>query len=125
MKSGHWQFIGLAMALGAVGVLVRILVSEVLNKGGFPWGTLAVNAVGSLLIGLVIAIQSRSEPSVLWMAVAIGFLGALTTFSSFSLDGIKMISEARTGEMIIYVGVTNFICLAFCYLGTLGGRWLH
>ncbi len=126
MKIGEWTSVGLAMALGSVGVLVRIFVSETLNKGGFPWGTLTVNAAGSLLIGLIIATQSRSgAPSVVWVAVAIGFLGAMTTFSSFSLDGIKMLSESRIGEMLLYVGVTNITCLSFCYLGTLGARWLH
>ena len=124
IKTGHWTFLALAMAMGALGVLVRILISESLNRGGFPWGTFAVNASGSLVIGILFAVQARSEPNLWMMALAVGFLGALTTFSTFSLDGIKMISAGQPGPMLAYVAVTNLVCLGFCYLGALAGRWL-
>lgn len=124
IKTGQWTYLGLAMAMGALGVLVRILVSESLNKGGFPWGTFAVNASGSLVIGILFALQTRSEPNLWLMALAVGFLGALTTFSTFSLDSVKMISAGQPGPMLAYVAATNLVCLGFCYLGTLTARWL-
>lgn len=123
VRTGYFSLVAMAMAFGAIGVLVRILVSDWLNRGGFPWGTLSVNVLGSLTIGVIMALQSRSDHSLVLTAIAIGFLGALTTFSTFSLDNIKMIIDGQPGMAFVYLLSTNVICLLFCFLGIQSTRW--
>jgi fluoride exporter len=80
----------LAIALGAVlGAWSRYGLSLALNgKSWLPWGTFAANAIGGLLVGLALAhIAAKPDLSPLWrMFFITGFLGALTTFSTFSAE---------------------------------------
>jgi fluoride exporter len=80
----------LAIAVGAVlGAWARYGLSLALNgKSWLPWGTFAANAIGGLLIGLALAhIAAKPDLSPLWrMFFITGFLGALTTFSTFSAE---------------------------------------
>ncbi|XKE45701.1 fluoride efflux transporter CrcB [Halomonas organivorans] len=84
---------------GALGGMARLAVSEVVGRRlgrAFPWGTLAVNVVGTLAIG---ALAARSGwPSVVgpaWLALAVGGLGGFTTVSSFSLQTLTLWQEGR------------------------------
>ena len=83
-----------------VGALLRWGVSLWLNPGGLiPWGTLAVNLVGGYLIGIsigVLAAMPDIDPA--WrLMIVTGFLGSLTTFSSFSAETVGMLMGGRTG----------------------------
>lgn len=76
----------------------------------FPWGTLAVNVVGSLLlgIGLVVLAQSAGEP---WAPVAtafltVGVLGAFTTFSTFAYDAVMLLQAGERGRAALYAAVS-------------------
>lgn len=86
----------LAVALGAgLGALLRWVIGLWLNPlwGGFPLGTLAVNAVGGLLVGLAMAVFSR-WPDETWRLLCVtGFLGGLTTFSTFSAESLGLIQR--------------------------------
>ncbi len=89
-----WIMVGL---FGAGGALLRYAVCDVASHWSdrFPWGTLLVNVAGCFLLG-AIAYASREEHAVLspiWRtALAMGFLGALTTFSAFGLETIDRLS---------------------------------
>jgi CrcB protein len=91
----------IAICLGAcVGALSRWTLSLWLNPGGLlPWGTLAANLIGGYLIGIcVAAFQSMPELDPVWrLALITGFLGALTTFSSFSAEVVLMLQAERYG----------------------------
>jgi CrcB protein len=89
----------LAICLGAcIGALARWGLGLWLNPGGLmPWGTLAANLLGGYLIGVCVAtFQSMPDMDPLWRLLLVtGFLGALTTFSTFSAEVIGMLQQER------------------------------
>lgn len=91
----------IAISIGAsVGALARWGLGLWLTPGGLiPWGTLAANLIGGYLIGICIAgFQSMPQLDPVWrLALVTGFLGGLTTFSSFSAEVVIFLMEARYG----------------------------
>ena len=89
----------IAICLGAsVGALARWGLGLWLSPGGLiPWGTLAANLVGGYLIGICIAVfQALPELDTVWrLALVTGFLGGLTTFSSFSAEVVGLMVQQR------------------------------
>lgn len=89
----------LAICIGAcVGALARWGLGLWLNPGGLiPWGTLAANLLGGYLIGVcVAAFQSMPNMDPMWRLLLVtGFLGALTTFSTFSAEVVGMLQQER------------------------------
>lgn len=107
---------------GASGAVLRYLISvkfaQLLGEG-FPWGTLVVNAVGSLLIGLFIGLlQTRSLEGDLWRPLlVVGLLGGLTTFSTFSLETVSLIQRDQWVLALCYSGASLLGCIALTFLG--------
>ncbi len=90
---------------GAVGAALRWSVVTSVDTGLFPWPVFALNVVGSVLLGLLLA-EEWSRPSArlaLHDAGGIGFCGGLTTFSTFSLDVVDLTRDGNTGLAIVYV----------------------
>ncbi len=90
----------LAVAAGAAaGALARWGAGLWLNArwAGFPLGTLFVNAVGGLLIGMALAWFERSPNELLRLLLVTGFLGGLTTFSSFSAESLLLLQRGQWG----------------------------
>lgn len=89
----------LAICIGAcVGALARWGLGLWLNPGGLlPWGTLAANLLGGYLVGVcVTTFQSMPQMDPVWRLLLVtGFLGALTTFSTFSAEVIAMLQQQR------------------------------
>ena len=90
----------LAICIGAcVGALARWQLGLWLNTGEvvLPWGTLAANLIGGYLVGFCVALfNAQPELDPAWRLVLItGFLGALTTFSSFSAEVVAMLGQQR------------------------------
>lgn len=107
---------------GAVGALLRWFVAGSIQRlvgGAFPWGTFAVNAIGSFLIGfLFVVMVERSSAGELWrLGVTVGLLGALTTFSTFSLESLRLL---QTGAVTLALGNILgqvVICLTLTWFG--------
>ena len=95
----------LAISVGAaVGALARWGLALWLTPGGaIPWGTLAANLVGGYLIGLCIGVfQAMPQLDPLWRLLLVtGFLGGLTTFSSFSAEVVTFLMQARYGMALM------------------------
>ena len=95
----------IAICVGAsVGALGRWGLGLWLTPGGLiPWGTLAANLIGGYLIGVCIAVfQSLPQLDPVWRLLLVtGFLGGLTTFSSFSSEVIVFVMEARYGLALL------------------------
>lgn len=99
----------IAICIGAsVGALARWGLGLWLSPGGLiPWGTLAANLVGGYLIGICIAVfQAMPQLDPLWrLALITGFLGGLTTFSSFSADVVSLLMQQRYWLSLAVAGV--------------------
>ena len=92
---------------------------------GFPWGTFAVNVLGSLAIGLVLGISGRgglSSGATLFLAT--GVLGGFTTFSAFSHDTLQLLSRGALGVSLLNVFGQLFTCIAAAYAGLLASRFV-
>ena len=89
----------IAICIGAsVGALARWGLGLWLSPGGMiPWGTLAANLIGGYLVGICVAVfQALPQLDPVWrLALVTGFLGALTTFSSFSAEVVGMLQQQR------------------------------
>lgn len=114
---------------GALGALGRFWVStgvyRILGRD-FPWGTLAVNTLGSFLMGLLFAlfIERLAAGPEVRAAVLVGFLGAFTTFSTFSVETLALIEEGSLGRAFLNMWVSVLFCLLACWAGVLLGRSL-
>ena len=114
-----------AIAVGAVlGAWSRYGLAVTLNgRGWLPWGTFAANAIGGLLIGLAIAHFSvRTDISPLWrMFFVTGFLGALTTFSTFSAEVTSLLLEGNMMRGLALAALHLLVSLLLTAIGI----WLY
>lgn len=114
---------------GALGSVLRYLMSNgvqtVFGKD-FPYGTLSVNLVGSVLIGLLYVLlgERMDTNEALRMALIVGFLGGFTTFSAFSLETFNLIQGGQPGKAALNVLFSVCLCLIGCWLGILAGKKL-
>ena len=113
---------------GALGALARHGVSgwaQNLGRGAFPWGTLCVNATGSLLIGLLFGLSElTSVPPAARLLLAVGFLGAFTTFSTYSLETLNLLRDKETLLAFANVGLNNLLAVASVFAGYLLSRFV-
>ena len=113
---------------GAIGASLRHMSgSAIMRLAGpaFPYGTLLVNIVGSLLMGLFIAWlvkRSGGSSNELRLFFATGVLGGFTTFSAFSLDVANLIESGNMASAITYVLASVLICVAAVFIGLWIGR---
>ena len=109
-----------AICVGAcVGALSRWGLGLWLSSGApMPWGTLAANLIGGYLVGLILAWAHHSELAPFWRLMLVtGFLGALTTFSSFSAEVVEMMLADRWGQALVTVALHLLGSLAMTYVG--------
>ena len=102
---------------GAVGSVCRYLLSEI-NTASFPWGTFAVNILGSLLIGLLVGMVSKGvlSPDMKLLLVT-GFCGGFTTFSTFANESFGMMKAGDALLMALYVGASVVVGILAVWLG--------
>lgn len=111
---------------GALGSGARYLVALWIGSRAFPYATLAVNLVGSFAIALVLELSIRIAgfPPNLRLALTTGFLGGLTTYSSFNYESTALLESGQALRSLVYIGVTVLGCLATGALGLLLARRL-
>jgi len=123
------QLIAVALG-GSLGSVLRFLVStgtyQWLGRG-FPYGTLAVNVIGSFLIGLLaeaLILQRIAFALEYRAGILVGIMGGFTTFSSFSLETIYLIEQGSFTKAALNVLISLAACLLAVWLGLLSGRSL-
>jgi CrcB protein len=112
---------------GALGCLARFYLSSwvyiVLGRG-FPYGTFSVNIVGAFFIGFVMEFSLRSTliSNNLRVGLTIGFMGGLTTFSTFSFETFKLLEDGQFVVALANVLMSVFVCLLFTWVGIIVAR---
>ena len=107
---------------GATGAVLRWLMAGAVQRfagGAFPWGTFAVNALGSFLLGFLFVwlIERSSVSELVRLALTVGFLGAFTTFSTYSLESIRLLQEGALALALGNVLGQVVVCLTLTWLG--------
>ena len=107
---------------GGLGSVARFIVTREMERclGNFlPYGTLVVNVMGSLALGwLATVFLARPEINIaLRLGIAVGFLGAFTTFSAFSLESVQLMLNDAVWRAALNVAANTVVCLGMCYLG--------
>ena len=107
---------------GALGAMCRFGISYAIAQRSaslFPWGTLAANVAGCFLLGALYEAGSwiAIDPE-LRFTIAVGFLGALTTFSTFTLETLNLVRDKEWGMAVLNVGANGVIGIAACLAAT-------
>lgn len=101
---------------GGIGSILRYLLQRTLNFS-FPYGTLLVNILGCLLIGLLWGLFTKHIDEQRRLLLVTGFCGGFTTFSSFTYEGVQMMMENRWLVLAFYTALSVLLGLLATYLG--------
>ena len=112
---------------GGLGALARFFVSSFVNERAashFPYGTLTVNIVGSFLMGFLAMwlVEKLGLNPLLRLAIFVGFLGAFTTFSTFSMETLNLFEEGLALRALLNMFVNVSLSVLAVWLGVLLGR---
>ncbi len=107
---------------GAIGSIVRYLISQTLNgsTGLFPIGTMAVNVIGSIILGALFAMQETSGEvfkQSMWLFLTVGICGGFTTFSAFGLETYLLWKEKHIVEAVLYMLSSMIVAPASIAIG--------
>jgi CrcB protein len=116
----------LYLSIGAIlGAILRFLIthysSELSHHHGFPYGTLLVNVLGSLVVGYVLTWSADHEHDYWSLFAATGFCGAFTTFSAFAYESLAYWHEGQIGAFLVNLVLNNLLCV----LAVAAGIRLH
>lgn len=116
MVTALWIALG-----GAAGSLARFGIAGALNSTRHPWGTVTVNLIGSILLGLAIGVWGFKDASDIQLALTVGLLGGFTTFSTFALDTVRLWEQGQvwTAASTVAISVVGGLLAAVAGL-TLG-----
>ena len=97
----------LVVVAGALGTAARYSIGQLVGPREFPWATFGINVSGSFLIGLTLTLGAahRLSPQVT-TALAVGFLGAFTTYSTFSYEVLTLGKTSQVTLALLYVGLS-------------------
>lgn len=115
----------LSVALGgAFGAVARYALSTAWPKGidnwpwaNWPWATFIANVSGCFLIGLLTGLLNRGDSESLKYFLLTGFCGGYTTFSTFSLETIKLMQSGQNISALLYVALSAFVGISATFLG--------
>jgi CrcB protein len=111
-------------AFGAAGALTRLGVGNVIGERDVPVATFVINVVGSFALGLLVTWGATLLTRDVASALAVGFLGAFTTFSTFTVDAALLGDDGRVGTAAMYVVLSVGVGLLAAVAGIALGRTL-
>jgi CrcB protein len=113
---------------GSLGAIARYGLSTFVyhtTSATFPWGTLVINLTGSFAIGLVIELFDTAIIPTEWRSlITIGFLGAYTTFSTYTLETVNLLRDGELKLAVFNVVASNLVGILFVVLGIYSSRFL-
>lgn len=115
-----FMYVAIGGAIGSMGRFAVMSLIGKVNPGEFPYGTFAVNILGSFLMGLLIALIATFLPSRakdLHLLLAVGVLGGFTTFSTFSLDIFLLFERGVIAEALLYAVSSIVVSVAALMIG--------
>ena len=104
---------------GGIGSMLRYGTLLMINAKYFPWSTLAVNIIGSFLIGLILALSIKEE-SILYnwkLFLATGVCGGFTTFSAFSMENMELLQNGKYLLAATYIALSVVLGIAAAFAG--------
>ncbi len=124
-----WTEIICVGAGSCLGGIMRYLSTKYIQSAvaaTFPWGTLAVNVVGSLIIGFVLGLVDRgiAIPPTVKLFLTVGFCGGFTTFSTFANENYLLFQSSQFPVALLYAGVSVLAGFAAVYLGYFFAKWV-
>ncbi|MFI3184654.1 MAG: fluoride efflux transporter CrcB, partial [Methylococcaceae bacterium] len=123
------QIIAIALG-GSFGAVLRFLVSSGIYQWlgrGFPYGTLVVNILGSFMLGLLTESLMQQRLTLTFeyrAAILVGFIGAFTTFSTFSLETFYLLEQGHLSKAALNIFTSVSACVLAIWIGLLCGRGL-
>lgn len=107
---------------GGAGSVIRFLVGRwVINKynPAFPWATLSVNIIASAVLGCIMALYLKKPDANYWMPLLLGagFCGGLSTFSTFSYEGLIMLQKSEVLTFALYTLLSLAVCIVSAAAG--------
>lgn len=119
----HVLFIALG---GSIGAIARYGIAKYVNQltgGVFPWGTLTVNFIGLFIVGFLFELFEKTMvPSEVRVFLTIGFLGALTTFSTYGMETITLLRNGQYGLGLLNMILSNVVGLVLVVGGMFVAR---
>ena len=114
---------------GGLGAVARFVVSTTVNEKvsvNFPYGTLVVNVIGSFIMGFLAMwlVEKLGLNPLLRLAIFVGFLGAFTTFSTFSMETLNLFEEGLAFRAIMNMLVNVILSVLAVWLGVMLGKTL-
>jgi CrcB protein len=118
----------LYVSIGAVlGALARFAIthlsSQISEHHGFPYGTLAVNVTGCIIVGYVLTWTADHTQDHWRLLAATGFCGAFTTFSAFAYESMTYWHQGRVGAFVLNLALNNALCMLAITAGIQLHKW--
>ena len=104
---------------GSIGAILRYLIIVIWKTENFPYNTLFINIVGSLLIGIVFALSEKTDliNENIKLFLATGICGGFTTFSTFSAENFQLIKSGEYTIAALYIFASLALCIAATFIG--------
>ncbi|MFC1560079.1 fluoride efflux transporter CrcB [Candidatus Margulisiibacteriota bacterium] len=120
----------LSIALGgAIGAVLRYFMSNLeylLTHDVFPFSTLAVNLIGSLLVGFCWGLFDKMYiPSTARLFLFVGLFGGFTTFSSFAIENMHLLRDGKVNIALLNIFATNFFGIAAVFVGFYAAQYMY
>lgn len=127
VRREHWDVLAVIALGGGLGALARYGLGLLVPRGatGFPWPTFVINVTGCFLIGvfMVVITEAFAAHRLVRPFLGVGVLGGYTTFSTYIVDGIRLVLAGDYRTALLYVVGTILATLLAVVLGILGMRW--
>lgn len=114
---------------GSLGALMRFIVSSKVSEqfgSSFPYGTLTVNVLGSFVMGFLamFLVEKMGVDPLLRLGIFVGFLGAFTTFSTFSMDTLNLFEQGESLRALVNMFISVSLSVLAVWLGVILGKQL-